>query len=231
MTNFSEYSNRPQENGTMDSNNWQNSNGNGANRNNEAQPEQSLQTGDSTSSNDHFLQQLANTQQKIKEIIDNIIQTSVIVYDFQGTDMSKEALVEQFNLLTRQLDELAVQSNAKLIDEDGSDTREDDFFPLDVIQYIENGRNPDVYTREFVELAAKQNQYINGKMTAMFQFQNILGDAIKETYPELAPAVDNVKERTKFTGDLSKLGVKTEDSNNNNNGSIPNGNKTSHNGT
>lgn len=226
MTSFSEFSNRPQDNGTMDSNNWQN----GTNGNSEAPREQSLQTSESTSSNDHFLQQLANTQQKIKEIIDNIIQTSVIVYDFQGTDMSKEALVEQFNLLTRQLDELAVQSSAKPTN--SSNTRDDDFFPLDVIQYIENGRNPDVYTREFVELAAKQNQYINGKMTAMFQFQNILGDAIKETYPELVSAVDNVKERTKFTGDLSKLGVKVEDNENDryNNGSIPNGNKTTQNG-
>lgn len=34
-------------------------------------------------------------------------------------------------------------------------------------RYIENGRNPDVYTREFVELTGKQNQYINGKMKAM----------------------------------------------------------------
>jgi mediator of RNA polymerase II transcription subunit 10 len=39
--------------------------------------------------------------------------------------------------------------------------------PLDVVEYIENGRNPDVYTREFAELLAKQNQFVNGKMKAM----------------------------------------------------------------
>src|SRR3954468_13980433 len=38
--------------------------------------------------------------------------------------------------------------------------------PPELIQYVDNGRNPDIYTREFVELARKGNQTMKGKMEA-----------------------------------------------------------------
>lgn len=39
--------------------------------------------------------------------------------------------------------------------------------PQDVLLYIEGGRNPDVYTRQFSELLQKDNQFVNGKLQAM----------------------------------------------------------------
>jgi mediator of RNA polymerase II transcription subunit 10 len=32
--------------------------------------------------------------------------------------------------------------------------------PPEIIAYVEDGRNPDIYTREFVELVQKGNQYL-----------------------------------------------------------------------
>jgi mediator of RNA polymerase II transcription subunit 10 len=47
-----------------------------------------------------------------------------------------------------------------------------------------------------VELLAKQNQYINGKMKAMNKFRNVLASQIKQAYPDLDQTVDGILDRT-----------------------------------
>jgi mediator of RNA polymerase II transcription subunit 10 len=74
----------------------------------------------------------------------------------QATVEAKEGLMESMNQLVEKMNKLSQDSQAL-----------PQTVPLDVVEYIENGRNPDVYTREFVELLAKQNHYINGKMKAI----------------------------------------------------------------
>lgn len=99
---------------------------------------------------------LAETESQLRQVIETLIEAGVMVHDFQGTVEAKEGLTERVNLLTSQLNDL--NAHAFKLDQK---------FPVDVVDYIENGRNPDVYTREFVELLAKKNQYLNGKMKAM----------------------------------------------------------------
>lgn len=109
-----------------------------------------------SSSTDASSFELSETESQLRDIVQSLINLGISVHDFDAKDTSKEGLAEQLNKFTRQLDELSIQS-----------MRLDEQFPIEVVQYIENGRNPDVYTREFVELTGKQNQYINGKMKAM----------------------------------------------------------------
>ncbi|KAK6509585.1 RNA polymerase II mediator complex subunit [Arthrobotrys musiformis] len=68
--------------------------------------------------------------------------------------------------------------------------------PREVIGYVEHGRNPDIYTREFVELAIKQNQYLNGKQRAFQDFRDVLAEHINTAFPELRGDVDEVLENT-----------------------------------
>ncbi|CDO56477.1 similar to Saccharomyces cerevisiae YPR168W NUT2 Subunit of the RNA polymerase II mediator complex [Geotrichum candidum] len=128
---------------------------------------------------------LQETEAQLRQVIETFIELGIIVHDFQGTVEAKEGLVERVNVLMKQMDDLNFMGY-KL----------DHRLPVDVVNYVEKGRNPDVYTREFVELLAKQNQYINGKMRAMKDFQDILGNTVKEAYPQLEYAIDNVKART-----------------------------------
>jgi len=58
-----------------------------------------------------------------------------------------------------------------------------------VHRYVEDGRNPNIYTREFV---AKQNQFLNGKMRAFEDFKNVLAEQINTTFPELRGDVEHV---------------------------------------
>lgn len=65
-----------------------------------------------------------------------------------------------------------------------------------MIQYIEDGRNPDIYTREFVEIVIKQNQFMKGKMEAYRDFRDVLAEQIKISFPELKDKVEEVIEGT-----------------------------------
>ncbi|KAK0113153.1 RNA polymerase II mediator complex subunit [Cadophora gregata] len=83
--------------------------------------------------------------------------------------------------------------------------------PPELIQYVDNGRNPDIYTREFVELARKGNQLMKGKMDAFSSFRDVLACEMGDTMPEIRDDVvkvvlatggkDEVVEREKGEGE------------------------------
>jgi mediator of RNA polymerase II transcription subunit 10 len=68
--------------------------------------------------------------------------------------------------------------------------------PPEVVHYVEDGRNPDIYTREFAELAQRNNQKLKGKMDAFETFARVLGREIGGAVPDLRPEVKAVMART-----------------------------------
>jgi mediator of RNA polymerase II transcription subunit 10 len=66
----------------------------------------------------------------------------------------------------------------------------------ELISYVEAGRNPDIYTREFVELARKGNQLMRGKAESFGSFTDILARAIAAGNPELKEDVKTVLRAT-----------------------------------
>jgi hypothetical protein len=68
--------------------------------------------------------------------------------------------------------------------------------PPDVIHYVQDGRNPDIYTREFVELTMRNNQKLKGKTEAFAQFRDILAKDLAGAVPELKDDVKRVVEST-----------------------------------
>lgn len=69
--------------------------------------------------------------------------------------------------------------------------------PLDIIQYVEQTRNPDIYTREFVELVMRYNQQLKGRTAAFGNFRDILGAEMRSAIPEIA---DDVRQVVELTG-------------------------------
>ncbi|KAK7750668.1 RNA polymerase II mediator complex subunit [Diatrype stigma] len=57
--------------------------------------------------------------------------------------------------------------------------------PPELIQYVEGGRNPDIYTREFVELVRRGNQLVRGKQAAFASFRDVLAAEMEKAMPEL----------------------------------------------
>lgn len=68
--------------------------------------------------------------------------------------------------------------------------------PPELLEYVENGRNPDIYTREFVELVRRGNQLMRGKMNAFGTFRDVLAEQITAAMPELREDVQMVLEAT-----------------------------------
>ena len=50
--------------------------------------------------------------------------------------------------------------------------------PPEIIDYVEEGRNPDIYTREFVEQVQKLNMILKGKSDAYRGFRDMLAEEI-----------------------------------------------------
>ncbi|KAG5365460.1 Mediator of RNA polymerase II transcription subunit 10 [Yarrowia sp. C11] len=120
---------------------------------------------------------------QLQQTIETLVEISLLVHDTTGTQENKEGLIEQMDTLVKEFQRL-------------KEIKCDKQIPIDVIDYIDQGRNPDVYTREFVELLLKQNQFIHGKMDIYTKFQHTLAKNVKETYPEMTEAVDDVLQRT-----------------------------------
>jgi len=68
--------------------------------------------------------------------------------------------------------------------------------PPEPVVYIENGRNPEIYTREFVELIRRNNQLLRGRQLAYGRFRDVFADQVRAALPELRRAVDRVVDAT-----------------------------------
>ena len=56
--------------------------------------------------------------------------------------------------------------------------------------YVDQGKNPSLYTREFTEQVALENMYMNGKLTSMKTYEDMLATAISENFPELSSDIE-----------------------------------------
>lgn len=55
--------------------------------------------------------------------------------------------------------------------------------PPEIIEYIDSGRNPDIYTREMIEAVQRSNTYLKGKSEAFAGFRDCLADEIVRGMP------------------------------------------------
>ena len=66
--------------------------------------------------------------------------------------------------------------------------------PFEVIDYVEKSRNPDIYTREYVEVVMKNNQEQKGRSEALATFQEILGRDVAAGIPDMREDVSKIVE-------------------------------------
>jgi mediator of RNA polymerase II transcription subunit 10 len=68
--------------------------------------------------------------------------------------------------------------------------------PPEVTAYVEGGRNPDIFTREFVETVQRMNQMLKGRTEAYRLLQETLARDLIEGIPELKDDVTKTVEST-----------------------------------
>ncbi|KAL8854845.1 MAG: hypothetical protein Q9221_000351 [Calogaya cf. arnoldii] len=117
---------------------------------------------------------------QIKDVIQDLFQIQVATHNYAGSQTQQELV----RLITQLAGSLSILSN------DASALP--DQIPPEIIDYVDSGRNPDIYTREFVELVQKGNQYLKGKSEAFTGFRDALAEEMVRAWPEIKTSVENV---------------------------------------
>ncbi|PHH90590.1 hypothetical protein CDD83_3234 [Cordyceps sp. RAO-2017] len=128
-------------------------------------------------------------EQQLKDIIQDLYQIMVQVTTYDATGRpSREVLSSEFTTLSHSLRALHASAS--------SPHKALPAVPPELLEYVENGRNPDIYTREFVELVRRGNQLMRGKMHAFADFRDVLAREMASALPELAADVAAVVDAT-----------------------------------
>ncbi|KAI8325426.1 hypothetical protein GQ54DRAFT_308372 [Martensiomyces pterosporus] len=112
-------------------------------------------------------------ERKIREALETLSQISVTVNNYESADE---------HVLQRRVENLVRAYSDMHSMKDGLDIN----IPLEVLSFIEDGRNPDEFTRNFTERVAAENQFTNGKISALSSFKDEFEAKIKEFFPEEA---------------------------------------------
>lgn len=139
---------------------------------------------------------LSLVEQQVAAIIDSFIELGVSVYDFPGTPEAAQGMMTNLKRNVERLRQLNKQSN------DPMSQLNNFSIPLEVLQYIEDGRNPDVYTRDFVEAIRRSNQYQRAKMNGLRQLRDKLAVKIMDEFPDMQDNVKDIIRRTSVGGKI-----------------------------
>ncbi|KAF2970273.1 hypothetical protein GQX73_g3292 [Xylaria multiplex] len=133
------------------------------------------------------LTQPASMTEQLKDTIQSLhnIMVQVTAYDTTTSSSSplssppsrpsRDVLAAELTALSRSLQTIHRTSATRTLPQ----------VPPDLVQYVDNGRNPDIYTREFVELVRRGNQLMRGKQSAFASFRDVLAGEIENAMPEL----------------------------------------------
>ncbi|KAI3336482.1 transcription factor subunit Med10 of mediator complex-domain-containing protein [Xylariaceae sp. AK1471] len=126
-------------------------------------------------------QQLKDTIQSLHNIMvqislyDSTTPSSSSSSQSPSSRTSRDVLAAELTALSRSLQTIHRTSTTRTLPQ----------VPPELVQYVDNGRNPDIYTREFVELVRRGNQLMRGKQSAFASFRDVLAGEIENAMPEL----------------------------------------------
>ena len=98
-------------------------------------------------------------EEHLEKFVENIRQLGIIVSDFQPS--SQAGLNQKLNFIVTGLQDID-KCRQQL---------HDITVPLEVFEYIDQGRNPQLYTKECLERALAKNEQVKGKIDTMKYFQ------------------------------------------------------------
>ncbi|XP_060681315.1 mediator of RNA polymerase II transcription subunit 10 [Chiloscyllium punctatum] len=113
-----------------------------------------------------------NLEEQLEKFIENIRQLGIIVSDFQPS--SQAGLNQKLNSMITGLQDVD-KCRQQLHDIN---------VPLEVFEYIDQGRNPQLYTKECLERALAKNEQVKGKIDTLKKFKGLLIHELSKVFPE-----------------------------------------------
>ncbi|KIO27750.1 hypothetical protein M407DRAFT_189231 [Tulasnella calospora MUT 4182] len=90
------------------------------------------------------------------------------------------------------------------LDEQKDDVEQN--IPKDVLDDIDNNRNPNRSAKARVENTAVQNQFVHSQLMAVQSYRGFLREALVENFPDMAPFLDEPRmDLTKHAGDVVRM--------------------------
>lgn len=123
----------------------------------------------------------------IKDIIQHLTEIQIQTHGYLPT--TQEILVDKLTDLTKSLAELKRQTSPT---ESPNNYIHQVAIAPEIVDYVDDGRNPDIFTRDFVENVQRGNAVINGKREAFRSFTQIFAEKLKEGIPGVSEQVDQV---------------------------------------
>lgn len=123
-------------------------------------------------------------------------------YDYHGPNTAQAMTAEMYQcsilqILTNLADfgrsKLLIQNLLSLVQ---TSRRLPIGLPPEIIDYVERSRNPDIYTREFVELVQRLNQQLKGRSQAYADFRDILAKEMTTAFPDCQEEIKKTVEST-----------------------------------
>ncbi|KAK0061814.1 mediator of RNA polymerase II transcription subunit 10, partial [Biomphalaria pfeifferi] len=110
-------------------------------------------------------------EQKLELFIENTRQMGIIVSDFQPQGQ---------NVLNQKIQTMVTEMNE--IDKLRTQVP-DVHVPLEVFDYIDQGRNPNLYTKDCLEKALAKNEQVKGKTDSLKRFKAMLLLELSKVFP------------------------------------------------
>lgn len=122
-------------------------------------------------------------EQTLENFQENARQMGVIASDF--TTRSQEPLNQRIHTLTSGLHELDRLKNQFM----------DVHIPLELLKYLDEGKNPQLYTKECLERTLAKNKEVNGKIECYKKFRTLLLKELGEEMPNDAAMYRSLRDR------------------------------------
>ncbi|KAH8692791.1 mediator of RNA polymerase II transcription subunit 10, partial [Talaromyces proteolyticus] len=143
---------------------------------------------------------LSTVDNELKDVIQHLFEIQSAVHGYLGPETQTE-LVRKIKNLTLALSTLSKDTKpdpnsspsttAAAANSDSGDPLVTNIkLPPEIIDYVDGARNPDIYTREFVELVQRGNQDLKGKQEAFASFRDVLAREMRSAMPECRREVD-----------------------------------------
>ncbi|KAJ1725206.1 RNA polymerase II mediator complex subunit [Coemansia erecta] len=113
---------------------------------------------------------------QIRESLETLSQIRVTVENHESA--SGEVLEQRVDRLVRGLAQMHTMKDRLNVN-----------VPEEVLAYIKDGRNPDEFTSKFMERVASENQFTNGKISALTNFKQEYENKLKEFFPDEAAEI------------------------------------------
>ncbi|KAI9045752.1 mediator complex subunit NUT2 [Aspergillus affinis] len=150
---------------------------------------------------------LGTVDNDLKDVIQQLFEIQSAVHGYLGPETQQE-LVRKIKTLTQGLSTLSTHTRDPPTTttslEQSRTTNPSDLpintiqLPPEIIDYVDAARNPDIYTREFVELVQRGNQDLKGKQEAFASFRDVLAREMRSAMPECRGEVERVVRATSF---------------------------------